>query len=320
MRVRQLHNVGYCLLTMTLAWSIGTTGCRAIDERKTIMNEHMGLYSWVRDKDSILLARIAEVQTQNAAPGQEKVRLRLKIEETLWGSTGAQLRQCEFERPVSEISRLKFPDPLWGRVTVQQGTLLLLVAPEQSETVLIPIYAEDVRKPNDTVLASLRMVLQAEKSKSSTEERVRRYLRWLAENSTVPKLFGAQTLAQDPDLGEARTRIDVINAFTNVFSSRSNLFVRLSVGTWLCEDIYPASSGAGRTAILNALIRGLSDATEDIRRFSFDNFVNIPPDELQRANVTKSPDAVRFLRAAIEEETSPEARAQIQRLIDVLSK
>lgn len=318
MQMYRFINEYFSMVAVILALTIVTTCCQTIERSEANMNEHIELYSWVKAKDSILLARIVEVQIQSSAPGKEKVRLRLKIEETLWGATGEPVRECEFLRSVDEIIRLKFPDPVWGRVTVQQGTLVLLVTLEQSKSISNPVYVEDVRRHDDTVLASLRKVLQVEKTIAGKDERVRRYLSWLAEGSTVPKLFGAQALAQDPDLGEVRQRGEVVGALTNTFVSAPDLFVRMSVLTWLWENVYPTTTGTNRVAILNALIKGLSDRYEIIREFSFYNLVNLAPADLRQGGVVKNPEAVSFLEAALVEETSPDARAQIQRLIEAL--
>ena len=114
------------------------------------MNEFIPLYEWVRGERSIHVAQITTAQRQTAPPeqksisdendeeeeeeeeeaeettstdGKETVLVELIIRQTRWGTPGEPTRRATVVRPASETARLKFPDPVWGRVDLEPGIL-----------------------------------------------------------------------------------------------------------------------------------------------------------------------------------------------------
>lgn len=282
------------------------------------MNEQIQLYPWTRNGASIYLARIAQMNIRPGPPGQEIVSLRIQIEETLWGQPGAVSRQSSLTRPASETARLKFPDPVWGRVDLREGALILLVTHELSETPADPLYVDQVSDPKDQVLLTIRATLREAQALHDGRQRLDAYLRWLAQGSIVPKLFGAEALAKDQDLPDVDREGRIAAAFSDAFIVERDLFVRLSLGTWMWDYIYSRTNPAGQVLIINATIKGAEDASEDIRRFALDRLTTVASVKLEQPTVTKSPEAVRRLQERLNQETDPEARNQIQKVIDAL--
>lgn len=282
------------------------------------MNEQIQLYPWTRNGASIYLARIAQMNIRPGPPGQEIVSLRIQIEETLWGQPGAVSRQSSLTRPASETARLKFPDPVWGRVDLREGALILLVTHELSETPADPLYVDQVSDPKDQVLLTIRATLREAQALHDGRQRLAVYLRWLAQGSIVPKLFGAEALAKDQDLPDVDREGRIAAAFSDAFIAERDLFVRLSLGTWMWDYIYSRTNPAGQVLIINATIKGAEDASEDIRRFALDRLTTVASVKLEQPTVTKSPEAVRRLQERLNQETDLDARNQIQKVIDAL--
>lgn len=282
------------------------------------MNEQIQLYPWTRSGASIYLARIAQMNVRPGPPGQEIISLRIQIEETLWGQPGAVSRQSALTRPASETARLKFPDPVWGRVDLREGALILLVTRELLETLADPLYVDQVGDPKDPVLLAIRAILSQAQALHDGQQRLDAYLRWLAQGSTVAKLFGAEALAKDKDLPDVDREGRVAAAFSDAFAAERDLFVRLSLGEWMWDHIYSRTSATGQVSIINATIKGVGDASEDIRRFSLDRLTTVASVKLEQPTVIKSPEAIRRLQERLNQETDPEARNQIEKVIAAL--
>lgn len=313
-----------CALLL-LALSADGIGCATTGQRppttakgKAAMNEQIQLYSWTRDGASIYLARIAQMNVRPGPPGQEIISLRIHIEETLWGQPGAMSRRSELTRSASETTRLKFPDPVWGRVELQEGALILLVTHEIVETLADPLYVEQANDPNDPVLLATRAVLKQVKVPRDEPQSVDAYLGWLTQGSTVAKLFGAEALAKDPDLPSVDREGRVAAAFSNAFLAERDLFVRLSVGAWMWDHIFARTNPAGQVLIINASIKAAEEDLEDIRRFALDRLTTVASVHLEQPAITKSPEATRRLQERFDQETDPEARKQIKKVIDAL--
>lgn len=301
------------LAAVVAAMWAGQTG-RPARKCEMHMNEILNLYRWVRNDASIHLARIAGVRTQPAEPGQEKVALQVRIDETLWGSQGERMREFEMVRPVSEVAQLKYPDPIWGLVTFREATPMLLVL-RGAEVV----YAEEIGGPKDPVLTSVRAVVEFERTRADSNARVSRYLRWLAEGSTVERLFGAEALAKD-GLTPAGHPERVAAAFARAFGSELSLPVRLSLGEWMWDSVFPGSNAAGQVAIINATIESASDAAAEIRDLALDRLVEAEPGKLHQPGVVAGPQVIRLLEARLTHEPAPEARKQIERVIAALRR
>lgn len=289
------------------------------------MNLRIPLYQLVHSGASIYLARLETVDIIPGEPGQERVALAFTIAETLFGEQGGPIRRAEFSRPVSQTAQLKYPDPIWGRVKLEAGVLVFLATAARDETPTDPLYADQVQEPADPVLNAIREVLDYERvvfelRRKGQDGQARRtlYLNYLGSGVIVKELFGAEALAKDGDLPAIDSTGQVAQAMVAVFTSEQNVFVRLSVGALMWESIYPRTNPAGQVAILNATLRGVSDDSEDIRRFSLDQLFVVDPTDVKQSGVMSSPEAVRLLRKQLAQETDPEVRDHLQRLIDAL--
>jgi hypothetical protein len=289
------------------------------------MDQYIQLYSWVRGGASIHTARIEKVQIQPAAPGQQSVSLQIRIAKTLWGAEGDPLRRFEFEQPDGETARLKFSDPVWGRVELREGALILLVTREPSGANADPLYADQIVNSDGPVLDSIRAVLDHERA--GQKERFARYLHWLSSGSIVEKLFSAEALAKDEGLpvsereGQAEPPDQIAVAFARAFTSEKDLYTRISLGTWMWDNVYPRSTVAGQVAIINATIQSAGDKDQDVRRFSLDQLTTAAdPMRLRQADVMTTREVIGFLQERLGQETSPEARDRIKRVVDALRR
>ena len=284
------------------------------------MNKHINLYSWVRNDDSIYLARLIGTQIQPGPPGQEEVRLQCQIDVTLWGKNGEPLRTYTFLQPASKVARLKFPDPVWGLVELREKACLLLVLGESSPGKTEVFYVEEVQNQKDPILLSIRTVTAFEKTGLSGKEHISKYLQWLLEGSTIEKLFGAEALAKDNDLPEIDKMGQVAETFAKVVESENDEYIRISLSQWMWDHVFPRTTPAGEVKIINAIIKGAENANENIRIFSIDRLATLSdPEKLKQPGVIKSFEAVRYLRAQLQCETSVEVREHLQKVIDALS-
>lgn len=291
------------------------------------MKEQIQLYSFVRSGASIYIARIEDVDVQPGTPGQQTVSLQLQVEETLWGKPGKPIRRTEFTQPESEIARVKFPHPIWGQVNLQKGVRLFLVTHELSDTPADPLYVEEIADLADPVLRAIRALLDQEqvfleqkRIGQDGQARRTRYLDYLVSELTVLELFGAEALARDGDLPDIDQTGQVAQTMAVVFASGQNVFVRLSVGTWMWDNIYPRTNNAGIVAIINATLKGVSDASDDIRRFSLDHLAEVAPADVRQPGMMRNPEAVRLLQEQLAQETDPGVRDHLRKLIDALPR
>jgi hypothetical protein len=297
-----------------------TTGFSKAEAKEVgTMDEKVQLYSFIRSGAGIYTARIEQIDIQSAPAGQRALLLEIRIEETLWGNSGTPLRYCVLLEPESEIARLKFPDPIWGRVNVQKGIRIFFVTQEFSETPADPLYVEEIVDANDPVLSRIRAILQQQNVQTIIgNARLTRYLQSLSQGTAVQKLFAAEVLAKDMDFGNAEQQGQIATAFATEFASEPDLYVRLNVGTWMWDNIYSRTNAVGKVAILNATLQGAENTSPDIRRFCLDRLVLAEPKDLQQVGVTKSPEVVRLLQERLQLETFPEVRDRIQKVIDAL--
>jgi hypothetical protein len=274
----------------------------------------------VQSGASIYVASLTEMRIQPgpAESGKEMVELGIKIEETLYGQKGELRRRCIFLQPISETARLKFPDRIWGLITPREGLRILLVTHELSEVPADPLYVEELTQQDDPVLKAIRIVLEQERSGEADKERFARYLHYLTDGPTVQKLFGAEALAKYTKLSQTDQEGQVSLAMAVTFASDQDIVVRLNVGTWMWENIYPRTNKPGRVAVINATIKGTEDPSADIRRFSLDHLMMADPADLLDPGINKSPQAAILMEQQLEQETSPDVRARARRVIDVL--
>ncbi len=283
------------------------------------MDEHVTLYAWVREGASIHLAQVSRVDSRPGQPGQEVVTIELRIQQTLWGDPGESVRVAELVQPTSETARLKFPDPIWGRVDLQKKPSVLLVTKER-DRLIQPLYVEEIQSSESPVLAAVKEVLASERMKLAANDRMARYLRWLQEGHPVQTLFGAEALAKDYDLTEVDKTGQVAKAFAQVFSANPDTFVRISVGTWMWERIFKKTNAQGEVAILNATVRGLEGPDEDVQRFSLGQLLGVDSSKLRQTGILKNAAAASYLQRAAQTSTVVSDRARIQLLLEAIAK
>jgi len=282
------------------------------------MDNTIQLRTFVRSGASIYIARISEVSIRPDPSSGQVVALKLEIKQTLWGEAGTAIRRSEFTQPDDETARLKFPHPLWGRVDPREGAVVFLVTHELSDVSAGPVYVEEIDGANDAVLAEIKKVLGEEKVEEEPSARSARYLTYLTEGGVVEKLFGAESLAKDLGNLEADQTDQIAVAMAAVFGGSGSVYVRLSVGTWMCENIYPRAGLAGKTAVINAALKGLEDASEDIRRYSLNFVANIDAAAVGQPGVASSQASILVLQRRLSGETDPEIRDRFENLVNAL--
>jgi hypothetical protein len=158
------------------------------------------LYDWIRTDLSIHLAKVSAVEVEPIDGGKERVTVTLDIAARLWGPPGEPVRRSSFVRPQSRTARLKFPDPVWGRVSeVARGMSVILVTPQLDGHLREVTYIDAVEGPNDPVVAAIRSVADVEKGEPP-EERIAHYVRWLEDGPGLHRRFAAEAVSKDADL------------------------------------------------------------------------------------------------------------------------
>lgn len=286
------------------------------------MNPHIHIYQFTHDGDGIGVARISGVQVK-ASPrdGQERVSLDLRVEESLWDGRNQSTYSYSFDRPASEIARLKFPDPVWGRVDLRSGAEVLLVtqpATPEGKT-QNPVYVEEIPATDDPVLRSIREVLTAERAKQSDPDLFDRHLRWLASDDVVKKLFAGEILAKEVHAVDQTSRL--IPAFARAFSEEQDPYAKISLGTWLWENLYPKTlSEDGRIEIANATLRATSSEDLNVRRFVIDRLSGADPELLRNPSVQPSREAILLLEDRRRKELDVSAQKNLDRVINALRR
>jgi hypothetical protein len=281
------------------------------------MNEQIPLYSWVREGASVALGRIQDVRVQRVDGAQEQVVVQVKIDEVWSGRPGEPTPTFTFTRPAAEVARLKFPDPLWGRVTMQTGAPIFIVFPPGGGK-LEPEYVEDAIG-DEPVLRSIRAILEAEKKDAASSERTGRYLGWLEHGTSVEKLFGAEALARDP-LAEVDPEGRVAARLAAAFAAERDIFVRISLGTWMWDLLLARTSASGRAAVLDATVAAVTDASPDVQRFALDRLADTDLSATDLQTVAPHPEAAAALRRRLAEESDPGITTRIQRLLNAMAR
>jgi hypothetical protein len=281
------------------------------------MNKNFQPYDLLRKGASVYLARIAKVRFEPAGGGQRRTQLDLTIEESLFGPRGAGARHAAFMEPESEFARLKFPTPLWGRIELTAGTLVLLATTELGEELTQPLYVDTVKGADDPPLVQLRDVLGAESASHDPVARRARYLGWLSSSEPLHALFGAEALARDHDLPDVDPRGDVAAALGRAANAATDDDVRMNLVEWMWSGLARRTNEAGRVALINATLRCAADPDEDVRQICLDKLSEVDVTDLEAPGVAKAPATVPFLEARIAEETAPEPRAHLNKILNL---
>jgi hypothetical protein len=286
------------------------------------MNPHIQLYQFLRDGDRIAITRISVVEIKpGPRDGQESVRLDLRVEENLVDAGSQSNYSFVFDRPAYENARLKFPDPVWGRVDLRSGAEVLLVTPPGPASAATQnlVYAEGIPNPADPVLRSIREVLSAERSRQSDVDRFDRRLGWLASGDIVQKLFAGETLAKDRNSGDQTSRL--IPAFARAFAGEQDPYTKISLGSWLWHDIYPrAANEDDCIAIVNATIGAASSESLNVRHFAIDRLSEVDPGLLGKPRIQASLEVITQLEDRRRTESDARVQDSLGRIIEALRR
>ena len=284
------------------------------------MDPTLPLYQFTRAGHQIMMARIVQVHTRPAAkPGEEAVEVTVERVETLWRDGGADKRQFEFLRPAARHAQLKFPHPTWGRVALRPGAVLLLVAPFSASTASPgPIYVDPIAATADPALAALRSVLEVERQVKDRGVLFQKRLAQL-QASTVEKLFAAEALAMQEAMSAPELAL-FGEALARSFADEASDFVKLSLGAWLWDRVYPSSVGSGRVQVLNATLRAAASPSATVRTFALDRISQADLQALRDPAVVASVDVLRQLQSAQAQETDAQVRKRIDDVLAALRR
>lgn len=283
------------------------------------MNPYLPVYQWLRGGASVHLARVIGITRDEAAPpGREVLRVELRIARTLWGAAGVDHRTFRVDQPASATAQLKFPDPVWGGVELKGHPDLLLVLHEPDGGNGQPWYVEQVRDPHDPQLRSLVTLLTSEAAHEPPGQRMHNYLDWLKQAQPVLSLFGAEALSKDADLPNIDHNGRVATELAQAFASQPDLFVRISIASWMWSGIWPRSNAQGQAAIVNSTTTALSDPSQDVRRLALEKLLALEGQvSLNNPQIQKRPSTTTALREA-QRHAGAEEAARIDRLIKQL--
>lgn len=316
MRQRQA-TMGLCV---ALAMGAVCAPCRAsintAAARETMMDQYLPVYSWVRGGASIQVAHVEKVQQSPATEGKLRITLELEVDQTLWGDAGAPYRTAEFIVPESELVRLKFPDPVWGRVDLRQGNSLLLVTQEAGKVIRDPLYVDQISDAGNPTLNSLRQILDAERRIAAPRDRLNLYVQWIGTNDVPFVLFAAEALATDDDIQEISDPDRIVEVLVRAFESHRDPFVRISIASWIWNEVFHSTSEKGQRAIVNATLDCLDDPSDDVREFCFDRLMTLDdPAILHRQGVRIPQPSAAYLKKRLDEEIEPEDRQRLEGLL-----
>jgi hypothetical protein len=300
------------VLTVFLAGCANGSGQQEAKQRKP-MNTNIPIYQFIHDGFSVSGARIAHMEIKPGPDaGIQSIILHIETIETLWGNPDPK-PSYSFERPESNLGRLKSPDPVWGRVNVRDGALIVLIAkPGQN-----PIYADEIHDLNDTGFRQLRDLLHVEREAHTAQQTTDRYSGWLAHGNQLEKLYAGEALARN---GEIQTSSAIIEAYAHAFASEQDVYTKMSLGTWMWDYIFERASARDRVRIVNVTIEALQSTAPSIRDLALDRISEIDPAVLQEPTLRPSAEAVRLLEERKQEETDPGVRHHLEEIMAALRR
>jgi hypothetical protein len=275
------------------------------------MNTNIPIYQFIHDGFSVSGGRIAHMEIKPGPDaGRQTVILHVETIETLWGSPDPK-PSYSFDRSEYELARLKFPDPIWGRVNVRDGAVMVLIAkPGQN-----PTYVEEVHDLNDTGFRQLRDLLHVEREAQTSQQD--RYLGWLARDNQLEKLYAGEALARNKEL---QTGSAVIEAYAHAFASEQDVYTKMSLGTWMWDYIFERASARDRVQIVNVTIEALQSTAPSIRDLALDRISEVDPAVLREPTLRPSAEAVRLLEERRQDETDSGVRHHLEEIIAALRR
>jgi hypothetical protein len=202
-------------------------------------------------------------------------------------------------------------------VDLRPGVTILLVAPPAPDAPA-PAYVDQIPKPDDPVMQAVRQVLQSDGAPASHDEHFRLRLRWLVSGDAVQKLFGGEALARDTLTPQELTQF--VAALAGAFTREQDEYVKVSLGSWMWDQVYPRAAEAPQIEILNATMQAISSPSQGARSLALDRLSQADPELLRNPAVKPSADAVRLLEGRRAAETDPGVRDSLSRIIAALRR
>lgn len=288
----------------------------ALAQGNRMNDSSIQLWQWLRHDRSISVCRIEGISVE-AAGDDEVVRLRLATVETLWGPKAADERRASFQQPVSPLVRLKVQIPVWGRVELRPGGLLLYVTDGPSGDAEA-LFAGNTA-PDDPALETVRQVVIFERENAhDPDARKHRYLEWLRKGRLLQRLFAGEALSRDPLPGKDRDAKMATAVAEVVADDSAEPFLRISALEWLNDRLWPVTSAAGKAAAIRGEARALSASDANVRQFAYDALVDLDPLRLRQEGIA-DPTAAALLRKQAAAFDEP-GRGRLQALANALTR
>ena len=177
---------------------------------------------------------------------------------------------------------------------------------------------DEIPKPDDPVLRSIRDLLQAEHAQQTDADRSTRRLRWLTAGDVVQRLFAGETLAKNtPRPGDAE---QISLALVNAFVREQDAYVKFGLGIWMWEQVYPRAGEAARINIVNVTVEAASSSSNNLRMLALDRLSEADPELLRKPGVKSSREVVQLLEDRRQAETDAGVRDTLDRVIAALRR
>jgi hypothetical protein len=284
------------------------------------MDPYIHLYQFTRAGNPMSLATISHVRIRpGPGPAEETVEVAVDITETLWREPPLKPPNYAFQRPSSLAGQTKFSDPVWGRVRLQQGAKIMIIfANSGTSSNSSVVYVDQIADAGDPILDSIRSILDSERSLKDRNARFDKLFARL-HGGIVEKLYAGEALAKDSHF-RPEEEVRIGEALPRAFAEEKDEYVKISLGSWLWDLVYPRAGVAGRVNTLKATIQAAGSASENVRTFALDRLAQAEPTGLREAGVKASPDVVRLLEDRHAKEDDAGVRHHLEQIIAVLRR
>jgi hypothetical protein len=281
------------------------------------MNANLPLYSWVKNDSSIYLGKIVNLAVAPAKDGKEENAFSISIERTLSGAPAKKKLDIDLILPASETARLKFPDPVWGRVALKNDSMVFLVVNANDDPSKI-IYADQVTSYNDPIIKQIAEIISVEKGQPDQKKKTAAYYEWLGTGSDLEIQYAANALAGIVGTGNADTD-KIAESILTRFGAGNPVRMRISVGILLWDKVFPIASLESKIRIVNSTLGVFEEDDKDLTRFAFEKIIrNTDLEILKNDNIKAGTKTIRYFEDRSTNETSKEARLHINRIINIL--
>lgn len=292
-------------------------GVAAAQSEGRMMDPYPRLYAFVQDGLTIGPARILRVNLRPGPGQQEIVEVELQVLEAWWGPRPpTEPMRYLFRRPRSELSQLKFPDPRWGRVTLEAGRQLLLAyrigAPE-------PEHVDPLDPAGAPQADAIRALLAAERPRLGADARFALRLQQL-QGRVIEKLYAGEALAHHRGPFTPAQQSQLGEVFARAYADERDAYVKASLGTWLWDALYRKLDRGGRSQVLNATLASAAGPAGLTRTQALDRLARAEPAQLREPEVKPLPAAAALLQERLGLETDAGAKRQLEEVIAALRR